>query len=263
MMARVRFLLFCAIVLGLPGGLMALKDPRIGDLGKLAMILSPAIAGLALNPGLGRRGERICWREVGRAALVTLTVAGLALVASLVAGASAFSREPMEPGQAVAAIAATSLTSVLEELGWAGGGLSLAVKAFGRRTGVTVLGLVWAAWHLIPTALKVGLFPELEAAPPMMLATFVVACLIYRELLTRLVERSGSWLGAAAGHAAPNLAITACVTSGLVVLTRSDAWPLFPAPGGVLFALFALAAVVLLRPGLGLRGQAASGDDRA
>ena len=75
MMARVRFLLFCAIVLGLPGGLMALKDPRIGDLGKLAMILSPAIAGLALNPGLGRRGERICWREVGRAALVTLIVA--------------------------------------------------------------------------------------------------------------------------------------------------------------------------------------------
>lgn len=249
MAARVRFGLFCVIVLALPAALMALDDPRIGDLGKLVMILSPAVAGLALNWGLGKRKGPIRWRSVGLAALVTLTIAGLALAAALVTGAAGFSGQPRAVPDAATLVAGTLLTSVLEELGWAGGGLALALKAFGRRVGVLILGLVWAAWHLIPTFLKVGLFPELEAAPPLMLGVFVIACLIYRELLTRFVERSGSWLGAAAGHAAPNVLLTGFVAlSGLVVLERPEAWPLFPAPGGVVFAGLALAAVWLLRP---------------
>ncbi len=247
MAARIRFLVFCVIVLALPGGLMALDDPRVGDLDKLALILSPAVAGLVLNMGLGKRSHPIKWREVGLAALITLTIAGLALAVALLAGASGFSGQSRGPQDAVAMMAGTLLTSVLEELGWAGGGLALALKAFGRRVGVLILGLVWAAWHLIPTVLKIGLFPELEAAPPLMLVVFVIACVIYRELLTRFVERSGTWLGAAAGHAAPNVLITAFIAlSGLVVLERPEAWPLFPAPGGVVFAALALAAVWLM-----------------
>lgn len=252
MAARVRFLLFCVIVLALPGGLMALDDPRVGDLGKLALILSPAVAGLVLNMGLGKRGHPIRWRDVGLAALITLTIAGLALAVALLAGASGFSDQARGPQDAAALMAGTLLTSVLEELGWAGGGLALAVKAFGRRVGVLILGVVWAAWHLIPTFLKVGLFPELEAAPPLMLVVFVIACVIYRELLTRFVERSGSWLGAAAGHAAPNVLLTGFMAlSGLVVLQKPEAWPLFPAPGGVVFAALALAAVWMLRSKIG------------
>ena len=247
MAARVKFVLFCLIVLVLPGGLMALGGPQLVDLGKLALILSPAVAGLALNGGLGHRGDRVQWRSVGVAALITLTVAGLALVASLGAGGSVFGGERLAPSSAAGALAATALTSVLEELGWAGGGLALALKAFGRRVGVLILGLVWAAWHLVPTFLKVGLFPELEAAPPLMLVAFVGACLIYRELLTRFVERSCSWLGAAAGHAAPNLMLTAFVAWGLVILERPEAWPWFPAPGGLVFPALALAAVLALR----------------
>jgi membrane protease YdiL (CAAX protease family) len=247
MAARVRFVLFCLIVLGLPGGLMASGDPRWVDLGKLALILGPAVTGLALNFGLGNRGERVRWRGVGVAALLTLTVAGLALAVSLVAGASVFAGERLAPSSAAAALGATALTSVLEELGWAGGGLGLALEACGRRVGVAILGLVWATWHLIPTFLKVGLFPELEVAPPLMLVAFVVACLIYRELLTRFVERSRSWLAAAAGHAAPNLMFTGCVAFGLVILERPEAWPLFPAPGGLVFPALALAAVLALR----------------
>ena len=239
--------MFCLIVLVLPGALMVLGDPQLVDLGKLALILSPAVAGLALNVGLGSRGERVQWRCVGVAALITLTIAGLALAASLVAGVSVFGGERMAPASAAAALGATMLTSVLEELGWAGGGLALALKAFGRRAGVLILGLVWAAWHLIPAYLAVGLFPELEAAPPLMLVAFVVACLIYRELLTRFVERSHSWLAAAAGHAAPNLMFTGFVASGLVLLERPEAWPLFPAPGGLVFPALALAAVLALR----------------
>lgn len=247
MAARIRFLVFCVIVLVLPGSLMATGDPDLRDLGKLALILSPAVAGLALNMGLGKRGHPIRWRDVGLAALVTLTIAGLALTVALVAGASGFSGPTRGPQDVAAMIAGTLLTSVLEELGWAGGGLALALKAFGRRVGVLILGVVWAAWHLIPTFLKIGLFPELEAAPPLMLGVFVIACVIYRELLTRFVERSGTWLGAAAGHAAPNVLLTAFIAlSGLVVLERPEVWPLFPAPGGVVFAALALAAVWLM-----------------
>lgn len=241
--ARVRFLAFCLIVLVLPGIIMATPDPRLGDLGKLVLILSPAIAGTVLNLGLGHRGERTRWRWIGLAALTTLTVAGLALTASLASGVSAFDAPPLAPENAAAALAGTTTTSLLEEVGWAGGGLALALKAFGRRWGVVILGVVWAAWHLIPTFLKIGLFPDLEAAPPLMHLSFVVACVIYRELLTRFVERSHSWLGAAAGHAAPNIFLTALVASGLVILKAPESWPLFPAPGGVVFAASALAAV--------------------
>ena len=260
MAARIRFLLFCVIVLALPDGLMALNDPRLGDLGKLALILSPAVAGLALNRGLGKRDQPIKCRDVGLAAVITLTIAGLALAAALLTGAAGFSGQPMAQQSAAAAIAGTLLTSALEELGWAGGGLALALKAFGRRVGVLILGVVWAAWHLIPSFLKIGLFPELEAAPPLMLVVFVVACVIYRELLTRFVERSGTWLGAAAGHAAPNVLLTAFIAlSGLVVLERPEAWPLFPAPGGVVFAALALAAVWVMRPKIGASRPAPAG----
>lgn len=247
-MARpLKFLLFCVTVLGVPAALMAQGDAQSIDLGKLALILGPAVIGTLLNAGLGGRGQPIRWRAVGQAAVVTSLVAALALAAALLGGASAFSGAAFTPGNAVAAIAGTALTSVLEELGWAGGGLALATSALGRRAGVLVLGVVWAAWHLIPTFLQVGLFPELEAAPPAMLMVFAIACVVYRELLTRFVERSGSWLGAAAGHAAPNILLTTLVTTGLVVLVEPAAWPLFPAPGGVAFALLALGAVLWLR----------------
>ena len=94
MAVRLRFLLFCVIVLALPGGLMALDDPQVGDLGKLALILSPAVAGLALNPGLGKRTHPIKWRQVGLAALITLTIAGLALAVAVATGAAGFSGQP-------------------------------------------------------------------------------------------------------------------------------------------------------------------------
>jgi nitroreductase len=145
------------------------------------------------------------------------------------------------------AVGATALTSVLEELGWAGGGLALAIGAFGRRGGVAVLGLVWAAWHLIPAFLHIGLFPELERAPLPMLATFTVTCMIYRELLTRLRERARTWWAAAAGHAAPNMLLAALMAAGLGGFDRLGHWPFFPAPGGLVFLLLALAATWVIR----------------
>ena len=212
---RIRFGIFVALVLILPGGLMATGDTRLVDLGKLAMILNPGLVGLVLNRGLGDRGAKVRWGWVGLAAAITLAVAAGALAVAMAAGAGSIQRTGSAPDAILAAAGVSALTSVLEELGWAGGGLALALAAFGRRWGVLVLGLVWAAWHLIPALLRVGLFRELETAPPAMIAAFVVSCLVYRELLTALRERARTWWAAAAGHAAPNILLAGLMAAGL------------------------------------------------
>lgn len=245
--AIIRFGVFVAVVLALPASLMASGDPRLADLGKLAMIASPGLAGLVLNRGLGDRGARTRWGWVGLAAVVTLAVAVGALAAAMAAGAVDFQHISASPSAILGAAGVSALTSVLEELGWAGGGLALALKAFGRRWGVIVLGLVWAAWHLVPVVLRVGLFPYLEAAPASMIVAFVASCLVYRELLTLLRERAHSWLAAAAGHAAPNILLAGLAAAGMGGIHRAVQWMVFPAPGGLVFPALALIAVLVLR----------------
>jgi membrane protease YdiL (CAAX protease family) len=247
--ARLRFVVFIIIVLGLPAGLMAATDPQLVDLGKLAMILSPAVAGLALSTKRWSRGSATSWGWISGAAAITLLVTLGALSVAIAVGAASFRLEDTPLDAVMRSPGGSALTSVLEELGWAGGGLTLAIAAFGRRWGVLVLGLVWAAWHLVPVVLKVGLFPYLETAPPLMIPAFIASCLIYRELLTVLRERSGSWLGAAAGHAAPNILLAGLLAAGVELSDRTEDWPFFPAPGGLVFPLLALVALKALRRG--------------
>jgi hypothetical protein len=245
--ARLRFALFVIIVLAVPAGLMATADPQLVDLGKLTMILSPAIAGLALSPRRWDRGSGLRWAWIPGAAAVTLFVALGSLAVAFAVGAANFQSQGKALEAIIGPMGVSALTSVLEELGWAGGGLALATAASGRRWGVLILGLVWAAWHLVPVVLRVGLFPYLEAAPPLMIAAFIVSCLVYRELLTVLRERSGSWLGAAAGHAVPNVLLAGLMAAGVGLSERADDWPFFPAPGGLVFPLFVLGALLALR----------------
>lgn len=244
--ARLRFALFVVTVLALPAGLMATADTQLVDLGKLTMILSPAAAGLALSTKRWSRGPALSWGWVVGAGVMTLLVAFGALGVAIAVGAASIQFVGASLNAIVESAAGSALTSVLEELGWAGGGLAIATAAFGRRWGVLSLGLVWAAWHLIPVALHVGLFPYLEAAPPLMIASFVASCLIYRELLTVLRERAGSWIGAAVGHAVPNVLLAGLLAAGVGLSERTEDWPFFPAPGGLVFPLFALGALVLV-----------------
>lgn len=245
--AHLRFAIFASIVLGVPAVLMAAPDAGLVDLGKLTMILSPAIAGLALSPRRRERRSKVRWVWVACAGALTLAIALASLAVALLAGAAAFHVRANSFSAILVPMGASTLTSILEELGWANGGLALATTAFGRRWGVMILGLVWAAWHLVPVVMRAGMFPYLEAAPPAMIAAFVVACILYRELLTRLRERSGSWLGAAAGHAAPNALLAGLVAAGLALSDRQQDWALFPAPGGLFFAAFALLAMLVVR----------------
>lgn len=246
--ARVRFWVFVALVLGAPAVLMAASDPRTIDLGKLALILGPATFGFALNMGLGDGGRgSLNWSRVGMAAAVTVLVATGAVAVALAFGAAKFQASSATPGAVAMASAFSALTSLLEELGWAAAGVALATRAHGRLWGIVLLGLVWAAWHLVPVWFRVGLFPDLEAGPPAMIAAFVVSCLIYRELLTTLQERAGTWLAAAAGHAAPNILLAGLIAAGLGGFGQGAGWMLFPAPGGLVFPVLALAALLALR----------------
>jgi hypothetical protein len=91
-----------------------------------------------------------------------------------------------------------------------------------------------------------GSFATSIRSLPLVIAAFIASCVIYREMLTVLRERSGTWLGAAAGHAAPNILLAGLIAAGVGLSDRPDDWPLFPAPGGLVFPLFALGAVLAL-----------------
>ncbi|MEQ1784778.1 MAG: CPBP family glutamic-type intramembrane protease [Hyphomonadaceae bacterium] len=245
--AHFRFAIFASIVLGVPAVLMAAPNAGLVDLGKLTMILSPAIAGLALSPWRRERRSKVRWVWIACAGALTLVIALASLAVAMLAGAADFHVRQNNFSAILVPMSASALTSILEELGWANGGLAMATTAFGRRLGVMILGLVWAAWHLVPVVMRTGLFPYLETAPPLMIAAFIVSCLLYRELLTRLRERSGSWLGAAAGHAVPNMLLAGMIAAGVVLSGRQQDWPLFPAPGGLFFPAFVLLAMLALR----------------
>lgn len=244
---KLRFLVFCSIVLGIPAVLMSANEPRLNDLGKLALILGPALAGSLLSIGMSLPSRDRLGAACAQAVVVTVGIASLSLLAALLLGAVDFGCARLPPERVLAAVAAASLTSVLEEFGWARGGLALANAALGRSMGVAALGALWAAWHLIPTFLHSGLFPELESAPPSMMLVFLVTCVFYRELLTRFAERGGSWLAAAAAHAAPNMLFAALMSSGLVIHVSADAWMAYPAPGGIAFAVLVLAGLYFVR----------------
>ena len=244
--AHLRFAIFSVIVLGLPAALMSSADPQLIDLGKLALILSPAIAGLALSKTRWRRPHNIRWIWIAYAVAVTLLVAILGLGLAIAVGAASFQPTETDPGTVASLVGGSALTSILEELGWAGGGLTLALAAFGRRLGVLILGLLWAVWHLVPVVFNVGLFSYLENASPLMIAAFVISCLVYRELLTILRERAGTWLGAAAGHIAPNILFSGAIAIGVTLPAGEGAWPFFPAPGGLVFPILVLLAVIAL-----------------
>ena len=175
---------------------------------------------------------------------ITLTIVLSATAAAMILGKAHLGGLSPTPQAVATAMAGSGLTSVLEELGWAAGGLSLARVALGQRLGVLVLGGIWALWHLVPVHFRIGLFPDLEAGPPARISAFIAACFVYRALLTRLRDQAGSWLGAAAGHAAPNVVMAGLISSGMAGWSRS--WWAFPAPGGLIFLALATAALVLV-----------------
>ncbi|OYU71111.1 MAG: hypothetical protein CFE28_14595 [Alphaproteobacteria bacterium PA2] len=239
---RLRFAAFGLGVLLLPAVLIGSGQTDLQNLGKLAMILGPAVLGNALAWGLKTERPALRPSEILRAAIITLAIVLSATATALILGKAHLGGLSPTPQAVATAMAGSGLTSVLEELGWAAGGLTLARQALGPRLGVLGLGAIWALWHLVPVHFRIGLFPDLETAPPAMIAAFIAACLVYRALLTRLCDCAGSWLGAAAGHAAPNIVMAGLIAGGLG--GWSGSWWAFPAPGGLIFLALAAGALI-------------------
>lgn len=123
-----------------------------------------------------------------------------------------FSAQPL-PAARISLLPALVLFAVFfiaalgEELGWSGYAIDPLQKRFGALGGALVLGLVWAAWHLLPL-LSVHRGPE-------WIAWWCLGTLATRVLITWLYDNTGrSVFVAALCHASSNLA-----------------WQLFPVNG--------------------------------
>ena len=99
---------------------------------------------------------------------------------------------------------------------------------------------------LIPAHLNIAMFAVLATAPLALTLSFIVSCVVFRELLTQLRERARTWWAAAAGHAAPNMFLAAMAAVGLTGLDAPHPWILFPVPGGLVFLGLVVGAVVFL-----------------
>jgi membrane protease YdiL (CAAX protease family) len=118
--------------------------------------------------------------------------------------------------------------AICEELGWSGYALEPLQGRFGALRASLILGLVWAAWHLIPLA-QVG-------RSGVWIAWWALGTVAARVLMVQLFNRTGrSVFGQALFHAASNLA-----------------WQLYPVQGsfwdpaiyGPLMAVAAAAMVI-------------------
>ena len=216
----------------------------------LVFLLAPATGGFVFSRGLVRPPARAWGRPALLATLLAASLVGIGLLTGLVGGAVApGDRFDLAGGAAGAATGV--VTSTLEELGWAAGGLAIARAAFGRQLGVFVLGALWAPWHLVvarfaPADQVLAMFGATAPLEEGRILAFVVGCVAYRALLTRLQDRADAIWPAVAGHVAGNVLAGGLFGSGLLRLVPDGPWAFFPGPTGLPFLIGTLAAVVWL-----------------
>ena len=161
-----------------------------------AMIAGPSIAGLVLI-GLvhGRAGFRefssrlLKWRVSPRWYVVALLIAP-ALMMTVLLALSSFSRKFL-PGIVVSPIRAASIFSglaialgagIFEELGWTGFALPELRKRYGTLTTGIIMGVAWAAWHLLVGVWASGTVPGKLTLASYMLDPFLFLA-IFRILM--------------------------------------------------------------------------------
>lgn len=254
-----RLLLFTAWVLGAPSLAFYVSAPTHAESAGPAMlvfILSPAIAGFVLSRGLKKQeSSRPVTQKLAGLALavgVTLTTYLASTIAAVASGALVRGTPAAGPG-AGAAVASALVTSTLEELGWAAGGLAIFRAALPERLAIPTLGVVWACWHLVvaafaPPEIATGMFP-LGSPFSLLLPGFVLGCVALRLLLTELRDRAWTVWAAAAGHAVGNVILGALLGSGTLSFAPDVGWWAFPGPTGIVFFALTMSAWGLLRRG--------------
>lgn len=172
-----RPLLLCALtlLLSVPFWLVGLATggtlPGIGVSVAVGMVVVPAIVATALAHGEGgRAGVRALWSQLrprargGRRAgsrrwwavavglVPALTVLALAVTVLLDPGAPAVGEAGLGGALLTALLSAPALVllAVLEEIAWAGYATPPLRRRWGLLGAGVVVGLVWAAWHVVP-----------------------------------------------------------------------------------------------------------------
>ena len=248
------------LVIGGPVGIPGTREEldTLFPFALVAMLAGPGVAGILLT-GLvhGRSGLRafvarlLTWRVGARWHAVALLTAPLVMLGVLLA-LSLFSREFL-PGVFVSDDRATLLLSglavglaagVFEELGWTG----FVTPALRLRYGVLatglVVGLAWAAWHLLVAFWASGTVSGSLALASYVLDPFLFL-VVFRVLMVWVYDRTGSLLVAMLMHAgltAGARIIGAPAMAGLPLLTFDLVW------AAVLWTLVAAVAAATREP---------------
>jgi len=190
-----------------PGGFPGTPEQfqKLLPIAVVAMIAGPSIAGLLLI-GLvrGRAGFRefssrlLKWRVGPRWYAEALLIAP-ALMMTVLFALSSFSREFL-PGLVVSPIRAATIFSglaialgagVFEELGWTGFAIPELRKRYGTLTTGIVMGVAWAAWHLLVGVWASGTVPGKLTLASYMLDPFLFLA-IFRILMVWVYDCTDS-----------------------------------------------------------------------
>lgn len=242
-----RFIGFVVGSVGLPALVFLVSRPyhaAEAQPAMLALLLSPVTFGWLTTRGFARSPPSARPTTTLRAVGLALAVMGMLIMGSIAAAFAAGAMVLAGPailGRGVAGAVMGMATSTLEELGWAAGGTALARGVAGPRLGIAVLGLVWAAWHLVvagfaPPETVVGMFGTEHPFVPGRLISFVLAFVAFRFLLTTLRDRADNVWPAVAGHAFGNVLLGALLGSGWAKLVPDGPWVFFPGPAGSRFS---------------------------
>ncbi|MEQ1571854.1 MAG: lycopene cyclase family protein, partial [Myxococcota bacterium] len=248
---------FWALTAGVIGGpalafaALAPTDAATAGPAMLVFLLGPALVGNALAWGLPRLPARRAASAVGLAVGLTAAIIAVGALGAVAGGALVLGGK-VDLAAALTGALGGALTSTLEELGWAAGGLTVARAGLGPRLGVLGLGLVWAGWHLVVAALGppevvLGLFGTAGPLGAWRIGLFVAGCVAYRVLLTALRDRADAVWPAVAAHVTGNVLMGGLIASGWATLAPEGPWLLFPGPTGLPFLAATVAAAAWLR----------------
>jgi len=205
------------LVIGGPGGLPGTQEQfeTLLPIAILALLAGPIATGILLT-GLihGRAGFRellsrlLRWRVGARWCAVALLTAPLLFTAVLLALSLLSSKNAFLPGILVSGNKMSFLVSgiviglmagLIEEIGWTG----FAIPTLRRRYSVLatgfIVGLLWAAWHLLPTFWFSGTSSGALSLASFLLDPFLFL-VAFRVLMVWVYDRTGSLLVAMLMH---------------------------------------------------------------
>jgi len=192
---------------GGPGGIPVAPDDVLSllPLFVACVLLGPSVSGILLT-GLvdGRAGFRdlrrrlLRWRVGARVyagalllapVVIVAVLSGLSLISPRFRPAVFVADDPV--AVLVAGIAIGLGAGFFEELGWTGFAIPMLRRRYSVRATGLIVGVIWAAWHLLPAFWLSGAVSGRLALPSYMLDPFLFL-VVFRVLMVRVYDRTQS-----------------------------------------------------------------------